>query len=41
MTPARVADTTKRDAARHVIGGRGAERDAATIAWFRKFGAEK
>jgi dipeptidyl aminopeptidase/acylaminoacyl peptidase len=23
----------------HVIGGRGAERDAATISWFRKFGA--
>jgi hypothetical protein len=29
------------DGEQHVIGGRGAERDAATIAWFRKFGAEK
>lgn len=24
----------------HVIGGRGAERDAATVAWFRRFGAD-
>ena len=24
----------------HVIGGRGAERDAATIAWFRRFGTK-
>jgi len=24
----------------HVIGGKGAERDAAAIAWFRKFGAD-
>jgi hypothetical protein len=25
----------------HVIGGRGAERDAASIAWFRRFGADQ
>jgi dipeptidyl aminopeptidase/acylaminoacyl peptidase len=29
------------DGEQHVIGGRGAERDAATIAWFRKFDAKK
>lgn len=28
------------DGVQHVIGGRGAERDAATLAWFRKFDAE-
>jgi dipeptidyl aminopeptidase/acylaminoacyl peptidase len=27
------------DGEQHVIGGRGAERDAAAIAWFRQFGA--
>jgi dipeptidyl aminopeptidase/acylaminoacyl peptidase len=27
------------DGQQHVIGGKGAERDAAAIAWFRKFGA--
>jgi dipeptidyl aminopeptidase/acylaminoacyl peptidase len=27
------------DGQQHVIGGRGAERDTAAIAWFRKFGA--
>jgi len=27
------------DGEQHVIGGRGAERDAAAVAWFRKFGA--
>jgi dipeptidyl aminopeptidase/acylaminoacyl peptidase len=27
------------DDQQHVIGGRGAERDAAAIAWFRQFGA--
>jgi len=27
------------DGEQHVIGGKGAERDAAAIAWFRKFGA--
>jgi dipeptidyl aminopeptidase/acylaminoacyl peptidase len=29
------------DGEQHVIGGRGAERDAATVAWFRKFDAKK
>jgi acylaminoacyl-peptidase len=24
----------------HVIGGRGAERDAAAVEWFRKYGAQ-
>ena len=27
------------DGEQHVIGGRGAERDAAAVAWFRKYGA--
>jgi hypothetical protein len=27
------------DGEQHVIGGKGAERDAAAIAWFRKYGA--
>jgi hypothetical protein len=26
------------DGEQHVIGGRGAERDAATVDWFRKYG---
>lgn len=37
----KVHDFVVFDGEQHVIGGRGAARDARTIAWFRKFGAEK
>jgi len=36
----KVHDLIVFDGQQHVIGGRGAERDAAAIAWFRRFGAQ-